>query len=106
MPGQNRALGLALLRPTAASSVCWRINVTDVILPATAAHVHGELGRTALVLTPPGATGHSSGCKGADPALVAALKARPQAYTLDVHTASGVLSGTIRPFGPQASRLP
>jgi hypothetical protein len=44
----------------------WRIQVTHLTLPAIAAHIHsavaGAAGPTAVPLSPPDASGNSSGC--------------------------------------------
>lgn len=77
----NPSLGLA----------CFRITVSGITLPATAAHIHsgaaGIVGPVVVTLVPPGATGTSSGCvSGLTSALVSAILASASSYHVNVHT--------------------
>jgi len=76
----NRGLGV----------VCFDIEVTGITLPAIGAHIHlapvTDPGPVVVPLTPPDATGMSSGCVTADPALVKAITKNPSAYYVNVHT--------------------
>jgi hypothetical protein len=76
----NRGLG----------EVCWEIEVTGITLPSIGAHIHlapvTDAGPVVVPLTPPDATGMSSGCVDADPALVKAITKDPAAYYVNVHT--------------------
>ena len=73
------------------STVCWDISVANITLPATASHIHrapvGVNGPVVVPLSPPDATGHSSGCRTADPALIQAIIDFPAAYYVNVHNA-------------------
>ena len=76
----NRGLG----------EVCFDIEVTGITLPAIGAHIHlapvTDPGPVVVPLTPPDATGTSSGCVLVDPALVKAITKDPAAYYVNVHT--------------------
>src|SRR5438093_12755445 len=56
------------------SQVCWEITVSDITLPATAAHIHeapaGVAGPVVVPLSPPDASGFSSGCTTVDRGLI------------------------------------
>jgi len=81
------------------STVCWEISVVDITLPATASHIHrapaGVNGPVVIPLSPPDATGHSSGCRTADPTLIQAIIDFPAAYYVNVHN-SDYPGGAIR----------
>ena len=70
-------------------TVCWAIFVKDIMLPATAAHIHaapkGEPGDIVVTLSPPGANGRSRGCTTADSALLDDIAANPGQYYVNVH---------------------
>ncbi|HEX5590900.1 MAG TPA: CHRD domain-containing protein [Candidatus Limnocylindrales bacterium] len=70
--------------------VCFALHVEDIVLPAIGAHIHiapaGSPGPVVVPLTPPDATGHSSGCVSADPALVKAIRKSPSGYYVNVHS--------------------
>jgi hypothetical protein len=76
----NRGLG----------EVCFDIEVTGITLPAIAAHIHiapvTDPGPVVVPITAPDASGTSSGCVDADPALVKAISKNPSAYYVNVHT--------------------
>jgi CHRD domain len=76
----NRGLG----------EVCFDIEVTGITLPTIGAHIHlapvTDPGPVVVPLTPPDATGTSSGCVDADSALVKAITKDPAAYYVNVHT--------------------
>jgi hypothetical protein len=70
--------------------VCWQIQVSNLTLPATAAHNHhavaGVAGPIVVPLSPPDATGRSSGCAtGISHALIKAIRQHPSDY-VNVHT--------------------
>ena len=74
-----------------AGQVCFSIVVSDITLPASAAHIHvgraGVAGPVVVPLTPPDETGVSSGCvSDVDPALIQAIIAKPANYYVNVHT--------------------
>jgi len=74
------------------ATVCWEISVAYITLPATASHIHrapaGVNGPVVVPLSPPDATGHSSGCRTADPALIQAIIDFPEGYYVNVHNAN------------------
>jgi hypothetical protein len=82
--------------------VCFDIAVTNIQLPAQAAHIHqgpaGQNGPIKVTLTPPGADGHSSGCVRTGRALIRMIKANPSDYYVNVHTGdfpNGALRGQL-----------
>ena len=70
--------------------VCFDIQVSDITLPATGAHIHvgasTTTGGVVVGLTPPDEDGTSSGCVSADPALIKAIRQNPENYYVNVHT--------------------
>jgi glucose/arabinose dehydrogenase len=85
------------------TQVCFSIVVSDIELPATAAHIHvgkaGVAGAIVVRLAPPDDTGASSGCvSNVDPALIKAIIAKPANYYVNVHTTdfpAGALRGQL-----------
>jgi CHRD domain len=82
--------------------VCWEIAVQNITLPATAAHIHiapvGVAGPVVVPLSPPDASGTSSGCATVDRMLAVAIVANPAAYYVNVHNAdfpSGAVRGQL-----------
>jgi hypothetical protein len=75
----NRGLG----------EVCWRIAVSGITLPATAAHIHeapvGVEGDVVVTLSPPNAAGVSSGCTAVSRELAKEIAKDPAAYYVNVH---------------------
>lgn len=72
--------------------VCFEITVSGILLPATGAHIHaapaGIAGPVVVPLTPPDASGTSSGCvTGVDPDLIKAIRQNPSDYYANVHNA-------------------
>jgi hypothetical protein len=70
--------------------VCFELNVADITLPAIGAHIHvgasTTTGPVVVGLTPPDASGTSSGCVSADPDLIKAIRQNPEGYYVNVHT--------------------
>ena len=70
--------------------VCFVLEVADIALPATGAHIHeapaGEPGGIVVPLTAPDETGRSSGCVPADRDLIKAMRQNPEAYYVNVHS--------------------
>lgn len=71
--------------------VCWDLSVTNITLPATAAHIHqaapGVRGGIVVFLSPPDATGRVTGCRsGVDGELIRNILLTPEAYYVNVHT--------------------
>ena len=75
----NRGLG----------EVCWEIEVTGILLPATGAHIHlapvTDPGPVVVPLSNPDTTGTSSGCTTVDRDLAKAITKDPAAYYVNVH---------------------
>jgi CHRD domain len=91
-PGDPDGSGLAtfIIDPTR-GQVCFAIVVNDILLPATAAHIHvasaGVAGPIVIPLTAPDANGSSAGCVGGiDHQLLRAIKSHPRQYYVNVHT--------------------
>jgi hypothetical protein len=84
------------------SQVCWDIQVSGIVLPALAAHVHaapaGVNGGIVVPLSAPDASGHASGCATADQALVKAIAKDSSNYYVNVHDTNfpgGALRGQL-----------
>jgi len=70
--------------------VCWHLSVANITLPASLSHIHraapGVQGPPVVTLTPPDASGASSGCKSdVDPALLNELVESPESFYVNVH---------------------
>jgi hypothetical protein len=81
--------------------VCWFIEVENITLPATAAHIHpgvaGTAGSPIVNLGAPGADGTSIGCtEDVDPALIKDIRQNPENYYVNVHTLPGFGPGAVR----------
>ena len=81
-------------------TVCFRIRVRNITLPATAAHIHpGERGVAGPVLIPlgaPDASGKVRGCTtDVDPAVIRDIWSNPRSYYVNVHT-SDFPAGAVR----------
>jgi hypothetical protein len=106
-PGDPDGSGSASITvDRALDQVCFTIHVSGITLPATAAHIHqgaiGVAGPVVVTLTPPDATGSSSGCTPVTPDLVAAILENPSAYYVNVHTSdfpNGALRGKLSRSG-------
>ena len=73
--------------------VCWAIEAEGIDLPATGAHIHegavGEFGDVVVPLTPPDASGFSSGCAEAPEVtreVALDILKNPEDYYVNVHT--------------------
>src|SRR5215207_490716 len=69
-PGDPDGSGTAVLRLNSGQEeICWEIEVSNITLPATAAHIHIgtaiEAGPVVVGLSAPNANGHASGCTSA-----------------------------------------
>jgi CHRD domain len=90
-PGDPNASGTATITLNPGQEeVCWEITVSGITLPAIAAHIHfapvGVAGPIVVSLTPPDASGFSSGCTSVNRDLVKAILKNPSAYYVNVHT--------------------
>ena len=79
--------------------VCYELSVEDITLPAIGAHIHagdaGENGPVVVPLTPPDASGVSSGCEDVSRELALEIIRNPEGYYVNVHT-TDFESGAIR----------
>lgn len=100
-PGDPDGRGTATIRLNPGQEeVCFEITVSNITLPATGAHIHvgtaTESGPVVVGLTPPDATGSSSGCVSADRALIKAIIQNPENYYVNVHTLPLYAAGAVR----------
>jgi hypothetical protein len=99
-PGDPDGTGQATVRLTAGEArVCFQLSVSNITLPATAAHVHagaaGSAGGIVAPLAPPDASGVAEGCAEISRPFANAILANPGAYYVNVHT-SDFPDGAIR----------
>lgn len=102
-PGDPDGTGQATIRLTRGEGrLCYQLTANAVTLPASAAHIHvgaaGIAGGIVVPLSPPDATGASSGCVGVSRALGANILDNPAGYYVNVHTAdypSGAVRGQL-----------
>jgi hypothetical protein len=90
-PGDPDGIGTAhLTLNPGQDEVCWDINVSNITLPATAAHIHiaprGVAGPVVVPLSAPGADGRSTGCTSASRDLILDIIRNPENYYVNVHT--------------------
>ncbi|HKO79621.1 MAG TPA: CHRD domain-containing protein [Chitinophagaceae bacterium] len=100
-PGDPDGTGTATLRLNQGQgTISFEIHVSDITLPATGAHIHvgtaAASGPVVVGLTPPDATGHSSGEVSVDPDLIKAIRQNPENYYVNVHTLPLYGAGAIR----------
>jgi CHRD domain len=73
-----------------AALICYQLSVKDIMLPATAAHIHvgaaGVNGSVVVPLSAPDASGAAAGCATTTRAIVAAILDNPSGYYANVHT--------------------
>jgi len=93
-PGPGDADGTGTARITfnqGQGEVCWVLEVSDITLPAAAAHIHiapvGDPGPVVVTLSAPNATGEASGCTEVDAELLKEIRKNPSAYYVNVHNA-------------------
>ncbi len=91
-PGDPDGMGRALITINLGRGrVCWWISVSNITLPATAAHIHnapaGVAGPIVVTLSPPDAGGTASGCtEDVDRQLLLNILIHPSDYYVNVHT--------------------
>ena len=100
-PGDPDGFGMAVLRLNPGQGeVCFEITVSNITLPATGAHIHvgtaTESGPVVVGLTPPDASGVSSGCVTADRDLILEIIQNPENYYVNVHTLPLYGAGAVR----------
>lgn len=80
--------------------ISFDITVANITLPAIGAHIHlgspTVAGPVVVPLTPPDATGHSSGNVNVDPDLIKAIRQNPENYYVNVHTLPLYAAGAVR----------
>jgi hypothetical protein len=100
-PGDPDGSGSAKLRLNQGRHrICYKIEVGDISLPATAAHIHpggvGEANSPIVDLGAPDASGVAQGCvTGVERSLIKAIRQDPADYYVNVHT-SDFPDGAIR----------
>jgi hypothetical protein len=99
-PGDADGTGTAMLRlRLGQGQICHMLSVSNITLPATAAHIHvgaaNVAGPVVVPLTTPDADGNVSGCVAADRALVKQILMNPAGYYVNVHT-SDFPAGAVR----------
>jgi len=99
-PGDPDGTGTASLRLNPGQQqVCFELQVANITLPAIGAHIHRgsvtQAGPVVVALTPPDASGTSSGCATADRDLVREIIQNPEAFYVNVHT-SDFPAGAVR----------
>lgn len=102
-PGDAAANGGAVIRlDPAKSEVCWELTAVGLDPPGDKAHIHrgvaGQAGSVVVTLTPPDASGPSTGCAPADGALITELNDSPQGFYVNLHN-------TIYPNGAVRGQL-
>jgi hypothetical protein len=79
--------------------VCWEIHVSNITLPATAAHIHdapaGQPGPVDVPLSAPDASGNSAGCVDVDREEALEIITDPATYYVNVHN-SDFPAGAVR----------
>ena len=90
--GDPDGTGTALLTVNRGQrEVCWDLSVSDIVLPATFAHIHkappGVRGGIVVSLSAPGNSGRATGCaSNVDPALLSEILVTPASFYVNVHT--------------------
>ena len=99
-PGDPDGSGTAALRlRKGQGEICFVLAVSNITLPALAAHIHkapaGVAGPVVVPLTAPDADGSVQGCATADRALVKDIMKHSSEYYVNVHT-SDYPAGAVR----------
>jgi hypothetical protein len=110
-PGDTDGTGTAKLRLNQGRHrICYRIEVADITLPATLAHIHpgavGEANPPVVDLGAPDETGVAEGCvTGVERALIKDIRKHPAQYYVNVHTTDvpdGAIRGQLGKWAPGA----
>lgn len=90
--GDDDGTGSALITVNhGKQTVCWELNVANIALPATSAHIHqaaeGIRGPIRVALSAPDATGYATGCtENLSRELLRDILQNPAGYYVNVHT--------------------
>ena len=100
-PGDPDGSGTAVLRLNPGQEeVCWEIQVSNITLPATGAHIHRgtatQFGGIVVHLTAPDESGTSSGCTFATRELILEIIQNPENFYVNVHTLPLYGAGAVR----------
>ena len=100
-PGDPDGSGTAMITLNQGQgTIRFDITVENITLPTVGAHIHlanpNEPGPVVVPLTPPDATGHSSGEVNVDPDLIKAIRQNPENYYINVHTLPLYAAGAVR----------
>lgn len=103
-PGDKDGTGIAVIKINQGKgTVKFEIDVQNITLPATAAHIHpgkpGEANPPVVDLIPPDETGHSEGTVQASKALLKKIRKNPKAFYVNVHNEDfpgGAVRGQLR----------
>ncbi len=83
-------------------TICWEITVSNITLPASAAHIHLSAGdcpwSCCSTTSAPDASGFASGCTSADRDLIKDIIQHPEKYYVNVHNADYPAGVGIRLF--------
>jgi hypothetical protein len=99
-PGDPDGSGHATIRINyGQGTLCWNLRVSNITLPAAAAHIHvgasDVAGPVVVHLSAPGSKGASSGCSMVDKDLLKAIIQNPAGYYVNVHN-SDYPAGAVR----------
>ena len=99
-PGDPDGRGTAIVRLNPSQQkICFYLTASNITLPAIAAHIHigasTASGNIVVTLVAPSASGVSFGCVGATADVIAAIRANPSNYYVNVHT-TDFPNGAIR----------
>ncbi len=90
-PGDPNGSGFATITVNPGQEeVCYELSVEGITLPAIGAHIHeapvDDFGPVVVALTPPDASGFSSGCVEVSRELALDILRNPENYYVNVHT--------------------
>jgi hypothetical protein len=87
--GDGNGFGAFVLRPDQ-SQLCYTLSASNIILPATASHIHRGDGTVAgpviIPFTAPNAQGTASACVNVDPGLLREIIGNPGGFYANIHT--------------------
>ena len=98
-PGDPDGTGMATVTVNDDDEICFELSVSNITLPAAAAHIHegtaDVAGPVVVPLTAPDANGKARGCVDAEEDLIEDIFANPANYYVNVHT-SDYPAGAVR----------